>query len=78
MIWILAIIVVVAIYNAERMPQIVNKIKSDVPHIVEAGKKASKDLKEKVIEEYLNGNSTFEFLANKYNISTRQIVRSWV
>ena len=38
----------------------------------------SKDLKEKVIEEYLNGNSTFEFLANKYNISTRQIVRSWV
>jgi len=47
MIWILAIIVVVAIYNAERMPQIVNKIKSDVPHIVEAGKKASKDLKEK-------------------------------
>lgn len=47
MIWILAIIAVVVIYNAERMPQIIEKAKSDVPHIIEAGKKASKDLKDK-------------------------------
>lgn len=47
MIWILAIIIVVAIYNAERLPDLVKKFKSDVPHIIDAGKKMSKDLKEK-------------------------------
>lgn len=47
MIWVLAIIAVVIIYYAERMPQIIEKAKSDVPYIIEAGKKASKDLKDK-------------------------------
>jgi Sec-independent protein translocase protein TatA len=47
MIWILAIIAVVLIYYAERMPQIIEKAKNDVPHIINAGKKASKDLKDK-------------------------------
>ncbi|MBR5154580.1 MAG: hypothetical protein IKW58_02530 [Alphaproteobacteria bacterium] len=47
MIWILAIIVVAVIYNAERMPQIIEKIKGEAPHIVEAGKKMSKEIKEK-------------------------------
>ena len=47
MVWILVIIVVVAIYNAERLPQMMNKLKEEVPHIVEAGKIASKEIKEK-------------------------------
>ena len=47
MIWILAIIVVIAIYNAERLPDLVKKFKSDVPHIIDASKKMSKELKEK-------------------------------
>lgn len=47
MIWILAIIVVIAIYNAERLPQLIEKLKSEVPHAVDAGKKVSKELKEK-------------------------------
>ena len=47
MIWILAIITVVVIYYAERMPQIIEKAKSDVPNIIKAGKKASKELKDK-------------------------------
>lgn len=47
MIWILVIIAVIAIYNAERLPDLVNKFKKDMPAIVEAGKKASKELKEK-------------------------------
>ncbi|MBO5441737.1 MAG: hypothetical protein J6A09_04155 [Alphaproteobacteria bacterium] len=47
MIWVIAIIVVVAIYNAERLPDLIKKFKSDVPHIIDAGKKMSKDLKEK-------------------------------
>lgn len=47
MIWILAIIIVVAIYNAERLPDLIKKFKSDVPHIIDASKKMSKELKEK-------------------------------
>jgi Sec-independent protein translocase protein TatA len=50
MIWVLVIIVVFAIYNAERMPHIMDKIRNEVPHIVDAGKKASKELKEKAHE----------------------------
>lgn len=38
----------------------------------------SKELKEKVIKDYLDGKSSLEDLANKYNISTHEIVRSWV
>ncbi len=51
MIWILAALVVIVIYNAERMPQIMNKLKDEAPHLVDAGKKASKELKEKVQEK---------------------------
>ena len=47
MIWFLAIIVVIAIYNAERLPGVVNKVKKEVPHLVEVGKKVSKEIKEK-------------------------------
>jgi len=47
MIWILVAIVVIAIYNAERLPDLVNKFKNEVPNIVETGKKVSKELKEK-------------------------------
>lgn len=47
MIWVLVIIIVVVIYNAERLPDLMNKFKKEVPHIVETGKKLSKDLKEK-------------------------------
>ena len=47
MIWVLVIIVVILIYNAEKLPHKMEKIKTEVPHIVEAGKKASKEIKEK-------------------------------
>ncbi len=47
MIWIVAIIVLIAIYNAERLPGLMNKVKEEVPHLVEAGKKASQEIKEK-------------------------------
>lgn len=51
MIWILVALIVVVIYNAERMPQIINKLKAEAPHLVDAGKKASKEIKEKVQEK---------------------------
>ena len=41
-------------------------------------KSYSKELKLKVIKEYLSGQNSFEGLANKYNISSSEIVRSWV
>lgn len=47
MIWILVIIVVFVIYNAEHLPEMANKLKKEMPHIVDAGKKATKELKEK-------------------------------
>lgn len=53
MIWILVALVVIVIYNAERMPQIVSKLKAEAPHLVDAGKKASKELKEKVQEKVI-------------------------
>ncbi|MBR2274261.1 MAG: hypothetical protein IJ864_05505 [Alphaproteobacteria bacterium] len=47
MVWILAAIVVIAIYNAERLPELFSKFRNEVPHMVETGKKVSKELKEK-------------------------------
>ena len=43
------------------------------------GRKAkySKELKIEIIKRYLNGESATS-LANKYNISTAEIVRKWV
>ena len=41
-------------------------------------KSYSKNFKEKVVKEYLEGNSSFEELANKYNISTHVIVMNWL
>ena len=38
----------------------------------------SKELKEKIVKEYLEGKDSFEGLANKYNISSDEIVRQWV
>ena len=38
----------------------------------------SKELKEQVIKEYLEGKDSYEGLANKYNISKGEIVRKWV
>lgn len=38
----------------------------------------TKELKERVIEEYLKGRISLEGLANKYNISSSEIVRCWV
>ena len=38
----------------------------------------SKDLKEKIINEYLSGVDSLEGLANKYKISTHEIVRQWI
>lgn len=47
MIWVLVIIAVFVIYNAERMPELINKFKKEVPNLVDTGKKVSKELKEK-------------------------------
>lgn len=47
MIWILAILIVVIIYNKERMPDLVSKFKKEMPNIVDAGKKMTKELKQK-------------------------------
>lgn len=41
-------------------------------------KSYSKELKEKVIQEYLEGKGSTCDLANKYNISNDEIVRRWV
>ena len=41
-------------------------------------KSYSKEFKLKVINEYLSGKDSFRGLANTYNISTPEIVRSWV
>jgi transposase-like protein len=41
-------------------------------------KSYSKELKERVIKDYLDGKDSYEGLANKYNISNGQIVRDWV
>ena len=38
----------------------------------------SKDLKEKIINEYLSGVDSLAGLANKYKISTHEIVRQWI
>ena len=43
-----------------------------------SNKSYSKEVKKKVILEYLRGSNTFDELANKYNISTPEIVRGWV
>lgn len=41
-------------------------------------KSYSKELKERIINEYINGNGSAEYLANIYDISTPEIVRQWV
>ena len=41
-------------------------------------KSYSKELKEHVIKEYLEGKNSFEGLANKYNIPSDSIVINWV
>ena len=60
MIWVLVIIVVFAIYNAERMPHIMDKLRNEVPHIVDAGKKVSKELKEKAQDVQEKASSKIE------------------
>lgn len=41
-------------------------------------KSYSKELKEKIVKEYLAGKDSFEGLANKYNIRSKAIVIAWV
>ena len=41
-------------------------------------KSYSKELKEKVINDYICGLGSTEYLANKYDISTSEIVRKWI
>ena len=47
----------------------------DESHI---NKSYSKELKERVIKEYLDGNDSLEGIANRYNISSVSIVINWV
>lgn len=41
-------------------------------------KSYSKELKEKIVKEYLAGKDSFGVLANKYNIRSKSIVINWV
>lgn len=41
-------------------------------------KKYNKELKEKIINDYINGRGSTEYLANTYDISTPEIVRQWI
>ena len=43
-----------------------------------ANKSYSEEFKFKVINDYLNGEGSLEYLSNKYGISTAAIVRDWV
>lgn len=58
--WILIIILVIAIYNAEKLPSYIKQIKNEVPHIVDAGKKATKEIKDKAkqVQEKNNKKNT--------------------
>ena len=47
MIWVLVAIIVIAIYNAERLPHGVNKYKDEEPRRGGAGEMASKEINEK-------------------------------
>jgi transposase len=41
-------------------------------------KSYSKEFKKEIIGEYLKGKASYSEIANKYNISSREIVRKWV
>ena len=43
-----------------------------------ANKSYSKEIKEKIVKEYLEGKDSLEGLANRYNISSESIVLNWV
>ena len=61
-------IIVAVIYNAEKLPQMMNKLKDEMPHIVDASKKASKELKEKaqaIHKEKMNAQKTEKDEENK-------------
>ena len=47
MTWILVAIIVIAIYNAERLPELMSRLKNEVPHLVDAGKKGFSGIKKK-------------------------------
>jgi transposase len=40
--------------------------------------KYSYELKKKIVNEYLNGEGSYEYLANKYGISSCSIIKTWV
>ena len=68
-------------YNGKPILMWVNKFRVLGERAFEASKtnKAySKELKTLVIKEYLSGKNSLEGLANKYNISSAEIVRKWV
>lgn len=45
--WVLLVIVVFVLYNAEKLPDMIKSIKKEVPHLADVSKKAAQDLKEK-------------------------------
>lgn len=51
MTWILVAVIVIVIYNAEKLPRLIEHFKNEVPNMVDAGKKVSQDLKEKAKEK---------------------------
>ncbi len=41
-------------------------------------KSYSKEFKEKIVKEYLSGNSSYNYLMKKYNLSSKTLVIKWV
>lgn len=71
----------VGIYGDHRIREWTHKFESlgeSAFNNLSTNKSYSKDLKENVIKEYLTGGTSITELANKYNISTAEIVRQWV
>ena len=67
--------------NGKTILEWVNKYKSVGEMAFEEStinKSYSKELKLRVIQDYINGIDSLEGLANKYNISKGEIVRAWV
>ena len=75
MIWVLVAIIVIAIYNAERLPHLMNKIKDEVPHLVEAGKKAAGSIlamKAKIMEKLSDTALSVDEIAREINLENEK------
>ena len=69
------------IYGRRRILEWVNKYKALGTSVFDeslTNKSYSKELKEQIVKEYLEGKNSVEELSNKYNISSPAIVLKWI